>query len=205
MNVLPASKEAFSEAVSVIHSGGIIAHATETCYGLACDLTNEEAVQKLFKLKKRPDHLPVNALFPSVEEIKKWVEWNAKAEELARKHWPGPLTLVLPFRKSVQNIVHLFPCPRSATATIGVRLSSHPIAQMLAELCGVPLSTTSANIHGKPEPYSVEEIVEQLSGQELQPDLILDSGKLPRVKPSTVVVVSKDGFEIVRQGGLILS
>lgn len=194
------SDDHLQEAASVIHAGGIVAHATETCYGLACDLTNAEAVQKLFKLKKRPEDLPVSALFSSVEEIKKWVEWNEKAQELAEKYWPGPLTIVLPVQVnvhiSVQLGVHIPPRSRlDEGSTVGVRVSSHPIAQKLAELCGVPLSTTSANLHGKPEPYSAEEVAEQL-----QPDLILDSGLLPHAKPSTVVVVKNSEVEVVREG-----
>ena len=183
MKILKASDDAMQEAVSVIKNGGVVAHATETCYGLACDLANESALKKLFALKKRPEGMPVSALVSSVEEAKTFVLWNGKAQELAEKYWPGPLTIVLP--------------KKGSESTLGIRVSSHPIAQKLVELCGVPISTTSANLHGQPEPYSAEEVAAQL-----QPDLILDSGELPTAEPSTVVVVKNGELEIVRQGAI---
>ena len=191
MKILPASEESLQEAVSVIQNGGVVAHATETCYGLACDLTNESALKKLFALKKRPEGMPVSALFPSVEMAKEWVEWDEKAEELAEKYLPGPLTIVLPILHSQLSIIH--------SRTLGVRVSSHPIAQKLAELAGVPLSTTSANLHGQPEPYSAEEVAAQL-----QPDLILDSGVFPQSPSSTVVDVENGEIKILRQGAVHL-
>lgn len=216
-----AQKRALEEAVLVIQHGGVVAHPTETCYGLACDLTNEAAVRKLFALKKRPEDQPVSALFPSIEEAKKWVEWNDLAEQLARKHLPGPLTIVLPLKKGAMQ---LFPLPLRQVrkmrqgngkvyhlsingtfdTTIGVRISSHPAAQKLAEPSGVPLSTTSANLHGKPETYSVAEILEQFEGEGLQPDLILDSGILPRTPPSTIVDLTENTAKILRQGSTVI-
>jgi len=193
MQILPASPEALKKAVEIIRSGGIVAHATETCYGLASDLTNEDAVQKLFALKQRPEGMPVSALFASIEKAKEWVEWNEKAEELFQKYLPGPLTIVLPLRSSVVGALHA--TPLQVGGTIGFRISSHPIAQKLAELCSAPLSTTSANLHGSPETYSAEEVATQL-----QPDLILDSGKLSETGPSTVVAIEGEETRVLRQG-----
>jgi len=197
MKVLAISKEAIAEALQVLKQGGVVAHATETCYGLACDLTNPQAVQRLFVLKQRLLNQPVSALFPSIDEAKRYVEWNERAKELARKFLPGPLTLILLSRRETPHT--LFPIPEGA-ATVGVRVSSHPIAQKLAQCFGKPLSTTSANIHGKPPPYSTEEILSQLS-----PDLVLDSGPLPEAPPSTVVDLTKGSQKILRQGPLHLS
>lgn len=205
MRVVPANGEkGLREAANVIRKGGIVAHPTETCYGFACDLTNPEAVRKLFALKQRPEDQPISALFSSVAEAKKYVEWNKQAEELARKYLPGPLTIVLPLKARKNAKYHLSINGTKGARTVGVRISSHPIARQLAQLCSVPLSTTSANIHGKPEPYSVQEIQVQFEGQKLQPDLILDSGRLPLTKPSTVVVVKGDTIEVVRIGGVVV-
>lgn len=196
MRILPADSGR-DEGVAILRSGGIVAHATETCYGFACDLTNPAALQKLFLLKNRPDQQPVSALFLSIEEAKKWVEWNELAEELARKYLPGPLTIVLPLKSGKRQAM-------SDQRTLGVRISSYPIAQTLAELSHVPLSTTSANLHGKPSAYSAEEIVEQFEHCEIQPDLILDSGSIPRAEASTVVSVMNGTMRVVRQGSIIL-
>ncbi len=197
MRILPADQEgSLEEALNIIRQGGIVAHPTETCYGFACDLTNPDAKARLSLLKKRPKNQPVSALFASIDEAKKWVEWNDKAEELAKKYLPGPLTIILPSRCQVSDIRY--------QETLGVRVSSHPVAQRLAELCEVPLSTTSANLHGYPEPYSAEEIFEQFQEQDLQPDLILDAGVLPRTPPSTIVDLTEGTPKILRQGSTVI-
>lgn len=201
MRVLRASERNLEEAVHILREGGIVAHPTETCYGFACDLTNSEAVEKLSLLKKRPKEQPISALFSSIEEAAKWVEWNEKAEELAKKYLPGPLTLILPSKKRSGKSDAIYQYIESL-GSVGVRVSSHPVATKLAALAGIPLSTTSANLHGHPEPYSVEEILEQFRGEELQPNLILDGGTLPHAKPSTVVIVNNDKIEVVRRGPL---
>src|SRR5262245_56720739 len=110
MRLLPVSAGALQEALSLLQNGGVVAHATETCYGLACDLRNPDAVTRLFVIKRRPLTQPVSALFASVEDAKRYVEWNDRAEELARTYLPGPLTLILPLRPDAP--ARLFPMPR---------------------------------------------------------------------------------------------
>ena len=88
--------------------------------------------------------------------------------------------------------------------TVGIRVSSHPIARKLADLARVPISTTSANLHGKKEPYSVSEILAQFAEQEVQPDLILDAGTLHRTLPSTIVDLTENTAKILRQGGTVI-
>ncbi len=205
MRRVAVSPKAVEEALRILAAGGVIAHATETCYGLACDLASEEAVAKLFAIKKRAAEQPVSALFPSVEEAKRYVEWNDRATSLASSHLPGPLTLILPLRKDAPPIS---PTPHalSPTPSLGIRISSHPLAMELATRFGRPLSTTSANLHGEPSPYTAEEIERQFASATVQPDLILDSGELPSVPPSTIIDLSRtDGTQTKRQGGLSLS
>lgn len=202
--VLSFSKQALEQALQILASGGIVAHATETCYGFACDLANPQAVQRLFALKKRPADQPVSALFSSLDEAKKFVVWNEQAEELARKYLPGPLTLILPLRSDAP--IRVFPTPLTAyrlplAASLGVRISSNPLAQELAKRFGKPLSTTSANLHGQKNTYSTAEIIEQCKGQEVQPDLIIDSGKLRTIPPSTVMdLTEKQKLKTLRRG-----
>lgn len=191
MKILPVTDESIREAVDVIREGGVVAHATETCYGLACDLQNPEAVTKLFKIKERPYDKPVSGLFASVDDAKDVAEWNEDAERLAKEHLPGPLTIILPLYEPKR----FFVTPNGGT-TIGVRVSSHPVAKALATECAMPISTTSANFHGKPNPYTVADILMQLKNNKILPDLILDSGTLPFVPPSTVVDLTADAVEL---------
>lgn len=190
MRTLSFNSEALTDALTIINAGGVIAHATETCYGLACDLRNPDAVAKLFAIKQRPVDQPVSALFASIDDAKKYVMWNAKADELAQKYLPGPLTLILPIHPDPPSIVYpIVQAPHAAPfpQTIGIRISSHPHAQALIEATGFPLSTTSANLHGKPNPYSAADIAKQFENADPQPDLILDSGTLAPTPPSTVI------------------
>lgn len=201
MKIIPESAEALAEAVEVLRSGGTVIHATETCYGLACDLGSEDAVRDLFDVKKRPEDQAVSALFHSVDAARAYVEISPKAEELFSSHFPGPLTLVLPRRKGAP--------PLWVTASgggedpwIGVRITLHPAGAKLAEAFGKPIATTSANIHGKPSPYSVQEINDQWADMPLVPELVIDSGALPDAPPSTVVKVIGDAVTVLRQGRL---
>jgi L-threonylcarbamoyladenylate synthase len=198
MHVLLADLDAISEALALLQAGEVIAHATETCYGLACDIRNPGAVAKLFAIKERPAAQPVSALFESVAQVQQYVVWNPQADELARAYLPGPLTLILPIRPDAPH--PLYPTP-SGGATIGVRISSHPLAQSLVSTFGAPITTTSANIHGQPNPYSSQDITAQFEGKEYQPALILDSGTLPPTPPSTVMDLAGEGG--VRRKGSI--
>ena len=202
MQILPATEESITEALRILKEGGVIAHATETCYGLACDLRNPDAVQKLFAIKKRSPDQPVSALFSSIDDAKKYLEWSKEADALAAKYLPGPLTIILPMKADAPH--QLFPVPALAPAlTLGLRLSSLPLAMNLVTRFGSPISTTSANIHGEPSPYSATEIFERFTKEADQPDLILDSGELPQVKPSTVINLT-DGTTL-RSGDIALS
>lgn len=214
MQVLPPDTDGLQTALSVLRRGGVVAHATETCYGLACDISNPDAVLKLFQIKHRSELQPVSALFSSIDEAKKYVEWNEKAEELAAKHLPGPLTLILPVRQSTPFSLFTTPSSNQPTnnqpfdraqggqpKTVGVRISSHPLAQQLVTAFGKPITTTSANLHGQRNPYDVQTIIAQFESQSVQPDLILDSGTLLEVPPSTVMDLTGEG-NILRVGGV---
>jgi L-threonylcarbamoyladenylate synthase len=220
MRILSFSDEALAEAISILKNGGVIAHATETCYGLACDLSNIDAVKKLFAIKQRPEHQPISGLFQSVDDAKQYVEWNDRAEELAGQYLPGPLTIILPMKTDAPRLFPVAADPLSdnrypitetgerktenGKRTIGIRVSSSPIAKSLVEAYQSPLSTTSANLHGQPNPYSAEDIANQFADQSMQPDLILDSGTLPPTPPSTVVNLATDDAQVHRTGNVVL-
>jgi len=200
MRRLTATDDAVAEALAVLRAGGLVAHATETCYGLACDVRNVRAVERLFLVKRRPLDQPVSALFSSVAEAKNYVEWNEEAEKLAVGHLPGPLTLILPLKTDAPE--RLYPTPNGGAA-IGVRVSSLPLALSLVRLFGSPVSTTSANLHGLPNPYAPEEIERQFAGAAYTPDLLLDSGHLPETAPSTVIDLLEARKKTVRRQGSI--
>ncbi|MDB4978264.1 MAG: tRNA threonylcarbamoyladenosine biosynthesis protein [Candidatus Peribacteria bacterium] len=187
------------ESLNALQKGLVIAHPTETCYGLACDLTNKKAVERLFAIKQRPVMQPLSALFASVWHAQQYVEWNDMAEKIAQKHLPGPLTLILPLRGSAPYPIFVTP---DGGRTIGVRISSHPFTSELAAGFHHPLSTTSANLHGFPEPYCDEDVMSQYADQPLQPDVLLQAGSLSVQPPSTILDLTGKEIRVVRQGSI---
>ncbi len=182
-----------AEAVAVLRAGGTVAHATETCYGLACDLTNPAAVRKLFIAKNRSFEQPVSALFPTVAAAEAYVRFSAESLALAQTRLPGPTTLILPVRSDAAHVFFVTANDEPA-ASAGVRVSSHPLACLLAQTYGLPLSTTSANRHGLPPAYHVSALREQwLEHAETAPDLCLDEGMLPLRPPSTIIDCTAGG------------
>ena len=121
---------------------------------------------------------------------KKLVGFNRKSLALAGKYWPGPLTLVLPRLDKLE--------------TLGARLSSNKLATAIVRKLNRPLTSTSANFSGKPECYSIACVKQQFKARKYQPDLIIDAGRLPRRKVSTVVQAAGDGLKVLRRGKIIV-
>lgn len=185
------------KALLVLAKGGVIAHPTDTCYGLTCDVFNSDAMLRLYKLKKMPVEKPVSMMVANISEIGKYAEVNEKARDLIKKFLPGALTIILP-RKNLPSFFN------PGHETIGIRVPDNDFCISLSREFVKPLVTTSANISGKPSPYSVEEIEDQFADSELKPDLVIDGGILSQNKPSTIVKIFGDKVEILRQGDIKL-
>ena len=191
--------EQIDEAVAVLREGGVVAHATDTCYGFACDAFNQTALERLYALKNMPMSKPVSILVANFHEAQKYAEFSDEARVLAERYWPGALTLVLP-RKS---IVPAFLNP--GVASIGIRVPGHALSLELAKLFGSPITTTSANISGLPSPYSIADIQAQFTHVQLKPDYSLDSGALSAENlPSTIIDMTGESPVIIRQGCLVV-
>lgn len=200
MKILPLDSCNISEVATYIRSGGIVIHPTETCYGITCDVTNAVAVQKLFSLKQRPISQPVSALYPSLVSAKEDLLFSPLASSIAQKYLPGPLTIVLPVRQDPHFYIHVTADSKPAQ-TIGLRISSHLFTQSLVQAVGSPIATTSANLHGKENPYSAEDVRVQLGDNEY---LLIDGGMLAKTPPSTVVEIIGSNWKILRQGDIDL-
>jgi len=191
--------ENLNKAIQTLKNGGVVAHATDTCYGFACDALNEKAVARLYALKKMPLNKPVSILVSDIEMAKKYGEFNEKALDLSKKFWPGALTIIVK-RKSQLPIFF-----NPDNANVGFRLPSDRLSAELVRGLGHPITTTSANISGEPSPYSVAKILEQFQNEKLRPDFIIDSGELNKKNlPSTVVDVSKGDLKVIRRGNVTI-
>lgn len=187
--MLPVSIE---KAAEVILRGGVIAYPTETFYGLGADASNEESVEAIFRLKGREKGNPIPVLVSSREMLDGLAQWvDDRGEELIGRFWPGPLTLVFPASKTVLPII------TGGTHKVGVRISSHPLAQELVEKVGCPVTTTSANPSGKPPPRTASQVKEYFSGQL---DIIIKTEKLSGKMSSTVLDLTSDPAVIIREG-----
>lgn len=181
---------------SLLRRGGIVAHATETCYGFACDAMSQRALARLYKLKKMAFSKPVSILVPDLKTAKKYGFFDKRTVAFAEKYWPGPLTIIVKRKKSLPSFLN------PDIKTIGIRYPAHKLSRKLVKKFGRPLTTTSANISGQPSPYSVSAIKKQFRGQKFQPDFILDGGRLKKIPPSTIIDISGKIPKILRQGTL---
>jgi len=187
-----ADNEALVEAARILAAGGVIAFPTDTVYGLACDLFNEEAVDRIYRIKARPAYLPLIAMLAEAEA---WPQVSSSLPDSARRFmarfWPGPLTIIVPARKDIPAIV------LGGGETIGMRIPDHDIARQLLRLAGRPLATTSANLSGQPAACIAEEVEKQIGDAV---DLILDAGPCPGGQASTVVDCTVEPPKILREG-----
>jgi L-threonylcarbamoyladenylate synthase len=189
-------KEGIQKAKKTILSTGLVAFPTESFYGLAVNSLDERAIKLLFKAKKRKIDQPILLLIPSIESLEQYVQNIPEvAYKLIERFWPGGLTLIF------QAAPNISPLLTAGTGKIGVRLSSHPVADALVKAVGIPITGTSANISGQPPCSSADEVLESI-GQSV--DLILDGGATKGKVGSTLMDVTSDPPVILRQGMIVI-
>lgn len=188
-----------NEIVTALKEGKTIVYPTETCYGLGCDATNAEAVEKIFAIKQRQEGKSVLIIVSDIEMAKRYVSWTPKLQELADKFWPGPLTVVADLingHELAPGVVH--------DGSVAFRVTDHPLVHELCVLFDGPIVSTSANISAQESPYDVESVRRMFEGKTCAPDIIIDGGELPHRSPSTIVKVTGEHVEVLRQGEVIV-
>jgi L-threonylcarbamoyladenylate synthase len=177
--IFPSSPEAIARAAEMLRAGELVAFPTETVYGLGANALDAGAVQRIYEAKDRPATSPLIVHVDSIEMAQSLAaEWTAQAEALARAHWPGPLTLVVPKRPVVPDIV------TAGLATVGLRMPSHPVALELIRAAGVPLAAPSANRFTGLSPTTAEHVRRGLGDRVA---MILDGGPCTVGIESTVI------------------
>lgn len=183
--------------VLALKQGRVVAYPTDTSYGLAVDANNASAITKLYKIKGRNFNKPSSVVVPSQLYAKKLVKWNSVATTLVKKFWPGALTVALGLRVQGRGYKQL--C--SQDGYFSLRMPNNQIALDLSKILKRPITATSANLAGQSDCYSAEDIIKQFKNQKLKPDIIINVGKLPKRKPSTVIkIINEEKIEIIRQG-----
>ena len=179
------------KAVRILQKGGVIAFPTDTVYGLGADAYNDRAVERVYGIKNRPKYQQFPLLIADVKQMTTLagpipeIAWF-----LARRFWPGGLTLVLSKANSV-------PAYLASGPTIAVRIPNHPVCLALINGLGNALTGTSANTSGQPAALSAEEVQQQLGGRI---DLVINGSKCPGGKESTIVDTTREPPTILRQG-----
>ncbi len=185
--------QALADAVALLDAGHLVAFPTETVYGLGADATSDDAVAGIFEAKGRPRFNPLIVHLADLGDAARYIELDSRAEHLAARFWPGPLTLVLPRRTG---------CAISLLCSAGldslaVRVPGHPVAQSLLRRFGNPLAAPSANRSGQVSPTTAAHVAESLGGRV---DLILDGGPCPLGLESTVLDLTAGSPVLLRPG-----
>jgi L-threonylcarbamoyladenylate synthase len=187
---------AIAEAVGVLRARGLVAIPTETVYGLASLALDVGAVARLYDVKGRPRHHPLIAHVLGEPQARALAaSWPDRATSLARRFWPGPLTLVVERAADVPSAV------AGGGASIAVRAPSHPVARAVLEALGEPLAAPSANRYQGLSPTTAAHVVKQLGDLV---DLVLDAGPCDAGIESTVVDVRSDPPRALRPGAVDL-
>lgn len=191
--VLPVTaSDAIPRAVELLRRGDVIAHPTDTVYGLAAHALLPRAVALLYQVKQRPAHLAIPLLLAGPADLDLvCVDVPLVARDLAERFWPGALSLVLRRAPIVPDAV------TAGGPTVAVRLPDDALVRRLCRELGAPLAATSANLHGQPPPVTAAEVRAMLAGRI---PLILDGGPCPGGIPSTVLDLTASPPALLRPG-----
>ena len=184
----------YYEAVEILKLGGLVAIPTETVYGLAANIYDKKAISNIFVAKGRPSDNPLIVHVSSMDMIDPLVDkMTHKAQALADKFWPGPLTIILPKTDKVNNIVS------GGLNTVAIRMPKHKIALDIIDKLGIPVAAPSANKSGSPSPTSARHVYNDLNGRI---DAIVDGGTCEYGVESTVISFVEDVPTLLRPGAV---
>jgi L-threonylcarbamoyladenylate synthase len=180
------------QAARLIRAGELVAFPTETVYGLGADAMNAEAAGNIFTAKGRPADQPLLVHISRMEQAEALVKHiPPEARLLMQQFWPGPLSIILPAREQVPEII------RGGFSGVGLRMPSHPVAMALINAAG-PLAAPSANLYGRPSPTSAQHVQADLDGKIAA---VLDAGETGSGLESTVLDMNGP-MKILRRGGI---
>lgn len=182
------------ELVGIMRGGGLVAVPTETVYGLAGNGLDEKAVAEIYEVKGRPEVKPLSLMVHDAASMERYCEnVPPQAYTLAKKFWPGPLTIMMKAKPCVPEIV------RAGGETVGLRCPDHPLTLELLEKSGVPFAAPSANPSGEPSPKNADSVLKYFDGKI---DAVLDGGECGIGCESTLIDLSRTPYRILRQGAL---
>lgn len=184
------------EAIVVLTSGGVIAYPTDTVYGLGADATNPEAVLLVRTIKDRVDDKPILAMVADHAMLEEYAELTPLARKIVERFLPGPLSLVLTARDD--RLVSI----AGNDNAVGFRMPKHSLCRELPAALGRPITSTSLNRAGLPQPRTLELMLEQLGEQRSKIGTVFDEGELPLSSPSTILDARGERAVLLREGAV---
>lgn len=191
-----SAESALQEAVSVLQRGGVIVCATDTGYLLGVDGLNPAAIRKIYAIKGRTFDKPIHLVVANLAMARTVGQFSPTAERLFEHLMPGPLTLIVPKQPVVPDLLV------SGLPGVGIRMPENRFLLRLVQAAGLPVTATSANRSGQATPYSVADVETELGAAIEQVDLVLDQGRTPHSRPSTIVDLTQQPAAILREGPL---
>ncbi|MBQ3695601.1 MAG: threonylcarbamoyl-AMP synthase [Alphaproteobacteria bacterium] len=195
MPIFDATDENILKAAHLIQQGEIVAFPTETVYGLGADAYNPTAVAKIFEAKNRPTFNPLISHIADVDFLKDYAETDARVKALAKKFWPGPLTMVLKRKQFVESLD--LAC--AGLPTVSVRMPNHPVALELIRKSATPIVAPSANRSQSISPTTAEHVQHSLGDRV---PMILDGGSCGVGVESTIIDLTSKDIVLLRAGGI---
>lgn len=193
------NSEIVSSAVKVLTRGGILIYPTETAYGAGVDATNQKAVDRVLEYKARMSGKPLSVAVSDEKMAKEYVQVNQTAQSIYQNFLPGPITVISHGLHRVAKGVE------SEQGTLGIRIPDYDLILQVMRKLGRPITATSANLSGEKTPYSVGDILNNISNHRRQMiDLILDAGQLRKRPTSTVVDTTMEDYQVIRDGAIKL-
>jgi L-threonylcarbamoyladenylate synthase len=186
--IVKKSAKALNEAVKFLNNGGVIICPTDTVYGFLADAGNKKAVNKIYKIKKRPKSQPLPLFVKDFKMPRGLAEIDKKQSQILKSKWPGKFTFVLKRKKGLKFYDR-------AKDTIALRIPKYKFLNDLLKKTNKPLAQTSVNISGKPPLEKISDIVEQFGEQNI---LIVDAGILKKSKPSKIIDLTKNKIKTLR-------
>jgi len=182
-----------TQAITILNQGGIVIFPTDTAFGIGCRMDNESAIQKLFRIRRRPQTQAASVLVSGIEMAEHYLlPLKSEVKELMQKYWPGGLTIIYPSK------IALIPELVRAGNNLGVRMPDQQTALELISGTGVPILGPSANFHGEQTPYTFSDLNPKLIKLV---DFVL-SGTCKTKQASTVINCSLTPWHIIRQGSI---
>lgn len=187
------TKEAIDRAGGLIRKGELVAFPTETVYGLGANALDEAAVRKIFAAKGRPADNPLIVHVPELTLAKPLCEITPSARELAKRFWPGPMTLLMKKKPTVPDVV------TAGLPSVAIRIPSHPVARAFMAAADRPIAAPSANTSGKPSPTTAQHVLDDMNGRI---PMIIEGGACQVGLESTVLDLTQAVPTVLRPGGI---